>query len=79
MLHSIRTFMWWWDKDGADFGVFFSFQPTNDVTEDEFDKVFLVNVKSIYYSANVVVPYMQKQGSGKIINVSSNTPYKTGK
>ncbi|KAI6863576.1 hypothetical protein KC334_g20443, partial [Hortaea werneckii] len=31
---------------------------TNDVTDEDFDKVFSVNVKSIYYSANVIVPYM---------------------
>jgi len=39
-------------------------KPTNDVTDEDFDKVFAVNVKSIYYSANVVVPYIQKKGNG---------------
>jgi NAD(P)-dependent dehydrogenase (short-subunit alcohol dehydrogenase family) len=39
-------------------------QPTNDVTDEDFDKVFAVNVKAIYYSANVIVPYMQKKGNG---------------
>lgn len=39
-------------------------QPTNDVTDEDFDKVFAVNVKSIYYSANTLVPYMQKKGNG---------------
>jgi len=39
-------------------------KPTNEVTDEDFDKVFTVNVKSIYYSANVVVPYMQKKGNG---------------
>lgn len=39
-------------------------KPTNDVTDEDFDKVFAVNVKSIYYSANVLVPYMQKKGNG---------------
>ncbi|TKA78641.1 hypothetical protein B0A55_02665 [Friedmanniomyces simplex] len=37
---------------------------TLEVTDEEFDKVFAVNVKAIYYSANAVVPYMQKQGKG---------------
>ncbi|KAK5690824.1 hypothetical protein LTR97_011985 [Elasticomyces elasticus] len=37
---------------------------TNDVTDEEFDKVFAVNVKAIFYSASVVVPYMQKKGNG---------------
>lgn len=39
-------------------------QPTNDVTDEDFDKVFQVNVKAIYYSTNVIVPYMQKKGNG---------------
>lgn len=39
-------------------------KPTNEVTDEDFDKVFNVNVKSIYYSANVIVPYMQKKGNG---------------
>jgi len=47
-------------------------QPTNDVTDEDFDKVFNVNVKSIYYSANVVIPYMQKKGQGgSFVNIAS--------
>lgn len=48
------------------------FQPTQEVTDEDFDKVFAVNVKSIYYSSNVVVPYMQKKGNGgSFINIAS--------
>jgi NAD(P)-dependent dehydrogenase (short-subunit alcohol dehydrogenase family) len=47
-------------------------QPTNEVTDEDFDKVFTVNVRSIYYSANVIVPYMQKKGNGgSFINIAS--------
>jgi len=47
-------------------------KPTNDVTDEDFDKVFAVNVKSIYYSAHTVVPYMQKTGSpGSFVNIAS--------
>jgi len=47
-------------------------KPTNDVTDEDFDKVFNVNVKSIYYSANVVIPYMQKKGQGgSFVNIAS--------
>ncbi|KAK3076014.1 hypothetical protein LTR53_000191 [Teratosphaeriaceae sp. CCFEE 6253] len=42
----------------------YSNKSTNDVTDQEYDKVFDVNVKSIFYSASVVVPYMQKKGNG---------------
>ena len=34
------------------------------MTDEDFDKCFAVNVKAIYYSANVIVPYMQKKGNG---------------
>lgn len=34
------------------------------MTEEEYDKVFGVNVRAIYLSTNVLVPYLQKQGTG---------------
>lgn len=47
-------------------------QPTLEVTADEFQRVFDVNVKSIFLSVNTVVPQMQKQGDGgAIVNISS--------
>lgn len=47
-------------------------QPTNEVTDEDFDKVFTVNVRSIYYSANVVVPYMQAKGlGGSFVTIAS--------
>lgn len=46
-------------------------KPTLDVTEAEFQRCFDINVKSIFHSVPAVVPYMQKQGGGSIINISS--------
>jgi NAD(P)-dependent dehydrogenase (short-subunit alcohol dehydrogenase family) len=46
-------------------------KPTMDVTPEEFDRVFNVNVRSIFLSAKAIVPQMKKQGGGSIINVSS--------
>jgi 3-oxoacyl-[acyl-carrier protein] reductase len=45
-------------------------RPMLEVEEDEFDRVFAVNVKSIYLFAKAAVPLMQSQG-GAIINVGS--------
>jgi|TARA_B110000908_G_C10267033_1_gene465238 3-oxoacyl-[acyl-carrier protein] reductase len=42
-----------------------------DVTEDDFDKVFAVNCKSVYLTAKHIVPLMKAQGSGAILNVAS--------
>jgi 3-oxoacyl-[acyl-carrier protein] reductase len=46
-------------------------KPLMEVTEEEFDRVFAINVKSIFLMTNAVVPVMRKQGGGNIINVGS--------
>lgn len=46
-------------------------QPLLDVSEAEFDKVYAVNVKSIYHMTLAAVPLMRAQGGGTIINVGS--------
>lgn len=52
-------------------GTSYKNKPTLDVTEDEFDKVFAVNVKSIYLSVSAAVPALKKRGGGSIINIAS--------
>ncbi|MES2535585.1 MAG: glucose 1-dehydrogenase [Pseudomonadota bacterium] len=52
-------------------GISHNNQPMLNVSEEEFDRVFQVNVKSIYLSAVHCVPLFRKQGSGSIINVAS--------
>ncbi len=46
-------------------------QPMLDVDEAMFDRLFDVNVKSIYYMAQAVVPVMRAQGKGVILNIGS--------
>jgi 3-oxoacyl-[acyl-carrier protein] reductase len=46
-------------------------QPLLSVSEEEFDRVFAVNVKSIYHSVQAAVPVMRKQGGGVFINIGS--------
>ena len=42
-----------------------------DVTDEEFDLVYNVNVKGIYYSARNLVPYFRKQGGGNFVTIAS--------
>lgn len=46
-------------------------QPLLDVSEEIFDRVFAVNVKSIFQSAKAVVPYFRKKGGGVMVNIAS--------
>ena len=46
-------------------------QPMLDVDEATFDRVFNVNVKSIFHVARAVVPLMRERRRGSIINIGS--------
>ena len=46
-------------------------QPMLDVDEATFDRVFNVNVKSIFHVTRAVVPLMRERGQGSIINIGS--------
>lgn len=47
-------------------------KPTGDVTEADFDLVMNVNVKSVYHSTNILVPYFIKENRpGCFIQVAS--------
>ncbi len=46
-------------------------QALDHVTEDDFDRVFAVNCKSVYLTARALVPGMKARGSGTILNVAS--------
>lgn len=45
--------------------------PLTGVTEEEFQLIFEVNMRAIYYSALAVTPIMDKQGGGSIITTAS--------
>ncbi|MEM9356506.1 MAG: SDR family oxidoreductase [Pseudomonadota bacterium] len=46
-------------------------QPMLDVDEEQFDRIFAVNVKAIYLAAKEVVPIMEQRGGGSIITTAS--------
>ncbi|AAV93456.1 oxidoreductase, short chain dehydrogenase/reductase family [Ruegeria pomeroyi DSS-3] len=42
-----------------------------DVSEADFDRVYRVNMKSVYLTARALVPHMKDRGKGAILNVAS--------
>jgi len=46
-------------------------KPYLEVSEAEFDKVYAVNVKSVYLSAVHAVPAFRRRGGGAIVNIAS--------
>jgi 3-oxoacyl-[acyl-carrier protein] reductase len=45
--------------------------PAVDVSEADFDRVFAVNVKSIFHVTQATVPALRRAGGGVIVNVGS--------
>ena len=45
--------------------------PMEEVSEEEFDRVFAVNAKSIFLTAKHIIPHMKARGSGAVLNVAS--------
>jgi len=46
-------------------------QPMLDVDEEMFDRMFAINVKSIYHMSQAVIPHMRQQKRGVILNIGS--------
>jgi len=51
-------------------------KPFTEIDIDEWDKVMAVNVRGPFLCARAVVPYMQANGWGRIVNISSGTVFK---
>lgn len=45
--------------------------PVLELTDEQFDEMMAVNVKSALYGMQAIVPYFQERGRGHLINVSS--------
>jgi NAD(P)-dependent dehydrogenase (short-subunit alcohol dehydrogenase family) len=59
-------------------GIWSSLVPTpfEQLSVDEWKRVFDVNVLGMYLATRAVVPFMREARRGRIINLSSGTPYK---
>jgi NAD(P)-dependent dehydrogenase (short-subunit alcohol dehydrogenase family) len=49
----------------------FPFGPTDKTTEEEFDRVYSLNVKAPYFLVAELAPLMARRGKGAIVNVST--------
>lgn len=52
--------------------------PVSEFDSEHFDTVMNVNLKTAFLVANAVIPFMKKQKSGKIINLSSQAAHDGG-
>jgi NAD(P)-dependent dehydrogenase (short-subunit alcohol dehydrogenase family) len=59
-------------------GLYASLQmrPFLEIPVDEWRRVMDVNVLSMFLTCRAVVPHMRAQGGGRIVNISSGTPFR---
>jgi NAD(P)-dependent dehydrogenase (short-subunit alcohol dehydrogenase family) len=51
-------------------------RPFTEIPLDEWRQVMDVNVASMFLTSKAVVPVMRERGGGKIVNISSGTPFR---
>jgi NAD(P)-dependent dehydrogenase (short-subunit alcohol dehydrogenase family) len=51
-------------------------RPFTEIPVDEWRRVMDVNVLSMFLTCRAVVPQMREQGGGRIVNISSGTPFR---
>jgi NAD(P)-dependent dehydrogenase (short-subunit alcohol dehydrogenase family) len=51
-------------------------RPFTEIPLEEWRQVMDVNVASMFLTCRAVVPAMREQGGGKIVNISSGTPFR---
>jgi NAD(P)-dependent dehydrogenase (short-subunit alcohol dehydrogenase family) len=47
-------------------------KPITDVSEDEFDRLFAINVKGVFLGCKLAIPHLLRRGGGSIVNMSSS-------
>jgi NAD(P)-dependent dehydrogenase (short-subunit alcohol dehydrogenase family) len=51
-------------------------RPFTEIPLDEWNQVMEVNVASMFLTCRAAIPVMREQGGGKIVNISSGTPFR---
>lgn len=52
--------------------------PFDQIPEEEWDRVFDVNLKGTWYTASAAVPHLRANGSGSIVTLASSMSYRGG-
>jgi 3-oxoacyl-[acyl-carrier protein] reductase len=50
-------------------------KPVEEIVSADWDRILAVNIKGVFLSSKAVIPYMKKQGGGKIINMASTVAF----
>jgi len=50
-------------------------KPPEQLMAEDWDRILAVNIKGLFLCCKAVIPYMKKQGKGKIVNISSTTAF----
>lgn len=50
-------------------------KPVEKITAEDWDRILEVNVKGVFLCSKAVIPYMKKQGGGKIVNMASTVAF----
>lgn len=53
----------------------FARKPIEEVTVEEWDRIFAVNARGMFLASQAVIPHMKGRRAGKIVNIASNTPF----
>jgi NAD(P)-dependent dehydrogenase (short-subunit alcohol dehydrogenase family) len=51
-------------------------RPFDQIPVDEWRQVMDVNVMSMFLTCRAVVPHMRERGGGRVVNISSGTPFR---
>lgn len=46
-------------------------KPVEELKSEDWDRILAVNIKGVFLCSKAVIPYMKKQGAGKIVNIAS--------
>jgi 3-oxoacyl-[acyl-carrier protein] reductase len=50
-------------------------KPVEEIVSADWDKILAVNIKGVFLCSKAVIPYMKKQGGGKIVNMASTVAF----